>query len=203
MKIQLRTEKGKKVRNINTIPGVLYGKGIESISITVDAAEFTKKYHVMGKSKTFEVTLEGTKHLVYIKEIQPLPSNLNVARHFDLMKVSKDDTMVSKIRIIFVNKEVVEKKGLILNAVLDTVEVEYAVGKGVSHINLDVELLEENDTLRVSDIIVPKGIKILTDQEDVVVSVSRPKEEVIEEEEEIEEATEEIVEVEAIKQSNE
>ena len=202
MKIQKRTEKGKKVRNFNTVPGILYGKGLEATSITANLAEFNRMYRAMGSSKTFEVDLDGVKHLVYIKEVQPLPADLHSARHFDLVKVSLDDTMTSKIRVNFVNKETVENKGLIVNAVLDAIDVEYAVGKGVSHVNLDIEQLEENDVLRVSDIVAPQGVKILNNLEDVVVSISRPKEEVIEEEI-TEEEEEEIVEVEAIKQKDE
>lgn len=198
MKIQLRTEKGNKVRNNNTVPGVIYGKGLVSTSITAVAAEFNKMFHTMGKSKTFEVELDGEKHLVYIKDIQPLPANLHSARHFDLMKVSLDDTMVSKVRVLFVNKDVVEKKGLLVQGVLDTIEIEYAVGKGISHLNLDVELMEEHDVLRVSDIKVPNGIKVLSNLEDVVVSVSQPKEVVLEEE-----VTDEEAEVEEIEQEEE
>ena len=183
MKIQLRTEKGNKVRNHNTVPGVIYGKGIASTSITADAIEFNKTYRKMGKSKTFEVVLDGVKHLVYIKAIQPLPADLHSARHFDLMKVSLDDTMTAKIRVTFINKDDVKKKGLVLNGVVDTVEIEYAVGKGVSHLDLDVGALEENDSLHVSDIFIPKGIKMLTDLEEVVVSAAKPKEVVLEAEE--------------------
>ena len=182
MKIQLRTKKGNKVRNNNTVPGVLYGKGLASTSITAAAAEFNKMFHKMGRSKTFEVELDGVKHLVYIKEVQPLPADLHSARHFDLMKVSLDDTMVSKIRVIFVNKDVVEKKGLIVNAVNDIVEIEYAVGKGVSHLDLDVGALDENDSLRVTDIVIPEGVKIISNLEAVVVSVAMPREVVLEEE---------------------
>ncbi len=189
MKIELRTKKGSKVRNFNIVPGVLYGKGLASTSITANAAEFNKMFHKMGTSKTFEVELDGVKHLVYIKEVQPLPSNLHSARHFDLMKVSLDDTMTSKVRVVFVNKEIVEKKGLILHSVADTIEIEYAVGKGISHLELNVENLEENNVLHVSDIVVPNGVKILTSLEDVVVSVSRPKEEVIEDAEATDEET--------------
>jgi large subunit ribosomal protein L25 len=201
MKIQKRTEKGKKVRDFNTVPGILYGKGLEATSITANAAEFNKMYRAMGSSKTFEVDLDGVKHLVYIKEVQPLPSDLHSARHFDIVKVALDDTMTSKVRVIFVNKEDVEGRGLILNTVMDSIEIEYAVGKGISYINLDVEGLQENNTLHVSDLAAPEGVKILSSIESVVVSVSRPKEEVIEEEEETIE--EEIVEVEAIKQKEE
>ncbi len=182
MKIQTRIKKGSKVRDAHTVPGVIYGKGMESTSITADIMEFTKMFRKMGTSRTFEVSLEGEKHLVYIKEVQPLPSNLNQARHFDLVKVSKDDTMTSKVRIYFANKDAISKKGLILNTVLETLEVEYAVGKGVSQLELDVENLEEHGSLIVSDIVIPEGVKVLSNLDDVVVTVSRPKEEVIEEE---------------------
>lgn len=199
MKIQLRTKKGSKMRSLNKIPGVLYGKGIESTSISVDALDFTKKYYEKGTSTTFEVSLDGKKHLVYIKEVQTFPCHQNQPCHFDLVKVSKDDTMVSKIRVTFMNKEAVAKRGLILNGVSDVVEIEYDVGKGVSILNIDVEALEDNDVLYVKDVILPKGIKMLSNLEDVVVSCSRPKEEFVEEDEE----AEEIIEVESIKQSNE
>ena len=181
MKVQLRTKKGSKVRDFNTVPGVIYGKGLASTSITANAMEFNRTYQKMGKSKTF--VLDGVKHLVYIKAVQPLPADLHSARHFDLMKVSLDDTMIAKIRVTFINKDEVKKKGLVLNGVVDTVEIEYAVGKGVSHLDLDVGDLEENDSLLVSDIVIPDGIKVLSNLEDVVVSAAKPKEVVLEAEE--------------------
>ena len=200
MKIQLRTKKGSKVRNLNTVPGVLYGKKSESMSVSADATEFAKKYRENGKTKTFEVTLDGTIHLVYIKAIQSFPLNHQTVSHFDLVKVSKDDTMTAKVRIYFVNHEVVQKKGLIVNSVMETVDIEYAVGKGISRVECDIENLEEFDTLRVSDIKAVDGVKILNDLNSVIVSISTPREEVVEEDEEV---TEEILEVESLKQSNE
>lgn len=200
MKIQLRTTKGSKMRSKTLTPGVLYGKGMESVAIQADANEFAKMYRAKGKSKTFEVTLEGKKHIVYIKETQSFFENHNVKSHFDLVKVAKGDTMTSKINLVFTNHEEVEKRGLIVHTVLGTIEVEYAVGSGISKLELDVAGLEENDTKTVADIPVPKGVKILDRMEQVVVSISTPKEEVLEDEDSVEE---EITEVESIKQSNE
>ncbi len=201
MKIQLRTKKGSKIRNLNTVPGVLYGKKSESMSVSADAVEFAKKYRENGKTKTFEVTLDGTKHLVYIKAVQSFPLNHHTVSHFDLVKVSKDDTMTAKVRIHFVNHEVVQKKGLIINSVMETVDIEYAVGKGISHVECNIENLEEFDTLKVSDIIPVDGVKILNEAHRVIVSISSPKEEVIVDEDA--EPAEEILEVESVKQSNE
>lgn len=198
MKLHVRTEKGRKMRTQTTIPGVIYGKGIETTPVSVAAIEFDRMFDEMGRSKTFEVTLEGNKHVVYIKEMQPRLSNHAQARHFDLVKVSKDDTMVSKVLVNFLNHSFVEKQGLLVNSVLDAIEIEYAVGKGISEIDLDVKELVDGSTLLVSDLQVPKGVKILSNPEDVVVRVSRVKEEKVEE---VEESTE-YVEVEAIKQSS-
>jgi len=62
--------------------------------------------------------------------------------------------------------------------VQDTIEVEYEVGSGISQLELDVKDLKEFDTLHVSDIKAPEGVTIITSQDEVVVSISSPKEEV-------------------------
>ena len=197
MKVKKRTEKGSKVRSINTVPGVIYGGGLKSTSIEVDLLEFTNLYHEKGTSKTFEIKLDGKKHIVYIREVQKSPMNQHLYTHFDLVKVSADDIMTSEVRITLLNKDVVEKKGLIINSTLKTVNLEYAVGKGISFVEVDIAHLEEHDSLYISDLIVPKDMKILNDMTQIILSISKQREEIIEEEEE-----EEITEVEAIKQKD-
>jgi large subunit ribosomal protein L25 len=61
MKLERRTVKGSKVRKDGLTPGILYGKGIESVSVQVSQSEFQKVYNKKGTSKTFEATLEGKK----------------------------------------------------------------------------------------------------------------------------------------------
>jgi large subunit ribosomal protein L25 len=178
MKIQKRTEKGSKVRSVSVIPGVLYGKGMDSTPIQADMTEFMKMYYEMGTTKTFDVTLGKKKHVVYFKEVQSLYSNFLIKTHFDMVKVAAGDIMSSKVHLEFVNRDVLEKLGLIVNAVQDTIEVEYAVGSGISKLELDVKDLKEFDTLHVSDIKAPEGVTIITSQDEVVVSISSPKEEV-------------------------
>ncbi|AIO18493.1 General stress protein CTC [Candidatus Izimaplasma bacterium HR1] len=198
MKLEPRSIKGSKLKNTNLVAGVLYGKGIEAVPVQANSVEFHKMYKSKGTSKTFEVTLEGKKHIVYIKETQSTYENHNIKKHFDIVKVAKDDTMTSKINLVFLNHGEVEKRGLIVQTVMSTIEVEYNVGSGISKLELDVTGLEANDTLLVSDIKAPKGVKILEDMENVVVSISTPKEEV-----EVDEDAEEVTEVESIKQGNE
>lgn len=198
MKLDLRTVKAKKLKNKDLVAGVLYGSGIDPVSVSVAYSEFVKAYSNYGTSKTFEVTLEGKKHIAYFKEVVKYNLKAGVFQHFDLIKVLADDTLTSKVRVIFLNKDAVKKQGLIINNVLDEVEVEYNVGAGVQHVELDVKELQENGVLKVKDIIAIDGVKILNDPEDSVVSCSRPKEE-----EEVDPDADEVLEVESIKQKEE
>ena len=198
MKLEPRTIKGSKIRSKDLTPGVLYGKGIKSVPVQVKRNDFQKMFNAKGTSKTFEVTLEGKKHIVYIKNVQSFSDNHAIKSHFDLIKVLKDDTMTSNIRLVFANHSEVEKRGLIVQAVLDTVEVEYAVGSGISVLELDVSGMNENETLLVRDIIAPEGVTILEDMDSVVVSISSHREEV-----EVDEDVEVVTEVESIKQAKE
>jgi|LGOV01.1.fsa_nt_gb large subunit ribosomal protein L25 len=198
MKIQLRTVKGSKMKNTGLTPGVIYGKGMESVAVQVKTNDFQKMFSAKGTSKTFDITLDGKKHIVYIKDTQSSYENHNIKTHFDLVKVAADDTMTSKINLVFLNHEQVEKRGLIVNAVMTNVEVEYGVGSGISKLEIDVAGLEDHDTLLVSDIKVPEGVTILEEMDAVVVTVSTPKEEVV-----VDEDAEVVTEVESIKQSAE
>lgn len=199
MRVEKRTIKGSKIREKGLIPGVLYGKGIESVPIQATQEDFRKQYADSGYTKTFEIKLDGKKHIVYIKATQPSIKNIHVKQHFDLHKVSADDTMTTKVYVKFLNKEEVKKRGFVINPVLDEVEIEYPVGSGISNLELDLTGLVDKDIKKAGEIPLPKGITLLTDPESVVVSISEKIEYSLDD---IESDEEEVREVESIKQSN-
>ncbi len=199
MKIERRQEKGSKIRKNGLIPGVIYGKGMESTPIQAEYEAFRKIYAAKGNSKTFDVEYEGKSHIVYIKETKYEHMNFHKKTHFDLVKVAADDTMTTKVYVKFLNKDDVKKRGLVIQSVFDDVEIEFPVGSGISNLELDVKGLEDKDSVTVGQIPVPEGIKILTDPNEVIVVISTPKEYDLGEDTD----TEEVLEVESIKQSNE
>jgi large subunit ribosomal protein L25 len=67
---------------------------------------------------------------------------------------------------------------LVFTSNLDEVELEYQVGSGISHLDVDVSDLKENEPLHVSDLVVPKGTKILNDPNQIVCGLSQVKLEV-------------------------
>jgi len=197
IKVELRENKGSKVRSNEIIPGVIYGGGLESTSIQANANQITNAYRKLGTSKTFDITIGRKKHIVYIGAVQVSLLNQHQLTHFDLIKVSADDTMSSKVKLSVVNREVIEKKGLIINVVSETLNLEYAVGSGVSHIDFDVSELVEHDVVHISDIVLPEGVSIMNEMDEVVLTISAYTEVIEETDEEV------ITEVESIKQKDE
>ena len=171
MNVELRKASSREVRLNNSVPGIVYGKGIESIPVQVDLNDFVKSYHQYGKNLTFNVTIEKEKHIVYIKDVQYSLANGSLI-HFDLQKVGSKDKIISDISIILEGKDEVSKGGIVLVQYLNELSVEYIVGSGISNVHLDVSKMEENDTLRVSDIELPEEITLLSDLEDIVASLT-------------------------------
>ena len=197
MLCEKRTEKLAVIRENHKVPGVIYGKKIESTPIQVDYSEFVKTYRKYGKSMTFKIKLGGKSHTVYFKAIQIDPINQINYLHFDLQKVSAKDTITAEIPLYLVGKDIVEKKGLVVQQLISSIETEFPVSQGISNFEINVSELEGNDTLHIKDIELPSGFKVLHDAEQMIVNVSYPQ---YDEEEETTEDVEEDVEVEAIKQ---
>lgn len=176
MNIEKRNKKLQEVRQNGFVPGVIYGKDIEATSVQVPTLQFSKKLHEVGTSKTFSILLDGQKHIVYIREYQKAYMDPSSYIHFDLVKVSKDDTLHSNVSLHFIGKEKFNNSALVFTTNLDEVEVEYNVGSGVSYLDIDVSSLTDETPLYVKDIKVPKGLKVLNNPDQIVCSLSQPTE---------------------------
>ncbi len=188
MKIEQRINPLKEVRKQKFLPGIFYGKGIESVPVQVNYQEFIKAYQKYRTNMTFSINLNNEEHIVYIKEVQVSVDNYLLLTHFDLLKVSSTDTIVSKMPLVFHNKDEASKGGFILNINLYEIEVEYLVGHGVSNIEVDLKDLTLETAFYVKDVVISEGITLLENPDEVVASLSRPALEV-------EETTDEDLEV--------
>lgn len=185
MKLEKRTETLKSVRESNKIPGVLFGKTIEPEAIQIDEKDFLEAFKNFGLTQTFEVKLGRKKHNVYIKDIQRHHINQNLFLNVKLLKVVEGDLIHSHLPIHLLGKEKIEKPGIIVQLLSDSIEVEYGIGNSVNHIDLDVSNLKVGDSVTVGDLSIPEGINVLDDHDKVVLNVSETK--YVEEEQEPEE----------------
>jgi len=167
----------------NRIPAVLYGTGRESLSISLDRHEFELMIaHHSTTSTIFELAVEGEKKPVnaLIREMQTNPVKGTII-HVDFLAVAMDQLITAAISLRYVNDPAGVRAGGVLTTNFHEINVEAKPGDLPEAIEVDIASLEIGDSLHVSDIVVPAGVTILDDPEEVLISVQAPRLEVEEE----------------------
>lgn len=202
MAAELRNEMGKnrsrQLRNKGYIPGILYGKGMETQPVKVDEAEFRKVLRKHGSSSLMDLELDDKVIPVIIKEIQEHPIK-NEYLHVDFQKLRMDETVKLTIPIAIVGRENVEKGDIILVQQIDEVNIECLPGNIPQSVEADVSNIDLNTPLLIEDLDIAKdeNITILDDVKDPIAVLTAVAEEV---EEDLEE---EMPEVEVIGEESE
>jgi large subunit ribosomal protein L25 len=167
----------RRLRTAGLIPGVLYGHGKEATMFAVDP-------HVMraalstgaGTHAVLEITVEGHKraHHAIVKdmELDPVKSTLT---HLDLQEIRLDETIETTVAVSFEGEAKGVKAGGMLDESTREVTVKGLVTAIPEHLVLDISDLDMNETLQVSDLVVPEGIEIMADPEEVLCSVLPPR----------------------------
>jgi large subunit ribosomal protein L25 len=171
MKVAVRKRSLKEIRAEHLVPGVIYGKSIESTPIEVDEKTLLETLKSYGKNMTFDVTIGRKKHQAYIKHIQSEVLRPNHIIHFELHALAKDETIHASIPVLLIGKEVLENDRLFIQFNIPNIECEYAAGLSVTHFEFDVSKMKAGDQIHVKDLIVPKGIIVHQKEDQVILSV--------------------------------
>ncbi len=189
--VRPREEVGKgpnrRLRAAGAVPAVVYAKGQEAVSLSIDAAAL-KGALGGGSNVVLELEYEGEKsrkkHFAVVKEFQRHPTR-HTLLHLDLHEVDLKQEIESPVRIELVGTPVGAEEGGVLDHSHWEVVVRALPTAVPAHLELDVSALTIGDNLRVSDITAPEGVVILDDPETTVVSLQPPRVEI---EEEVEKA---------------
>jgi len=178
----------RRLRREGLIPGVLYGRG-KPVAFTVPERELRRALTgSAGLHSILDVEVDGAEktHASILKEYQ-----LDVIRgtitHVDLQEVRLDRTINASVTVHLHGGEDAPgvREGGVLSQPLREVNVEALPLEVPEHIDLDVSRMGIGDTLRIVDVHVPEGVKLLDDPETVVATVTAPTR-VVEPEEELE-----------------
>jgi len=200
LKVALRNETGKeanrKFRKEGMVPGVLYSPHDKSnLLLKIKREELTK---LLTDNKRGLLNLEiddgkkKSKRLAMVKDFQYNSLKKQLV-HIDFYGVTLKEKLTMRINVELFGESIGVKEGGILEFDLREVEVECLPSDVPGSFKLDISDLKIGDHLSVKDIEIPEGIKMLTESDKLIVSVSHPtKQEVeAEEEEEAEETQEE------------
>lgn len=164
-----------RLRREGRIPGVLYGKGLESVPIHVDGPEFIRFLQREGIYSIFELQLpDGTKKKVFIKELQQDRIKDRIL-HVDFKEVKMDEPIDTETLLELDGEPVGVKEGGILQQQLRTVEIRALPDKIPSSLTLDIRGLGIGESVTLKDLELPEGVELLSDPEEVVASVLPPQ----------------------------
>lgn len=204
---QTREKLGKKAKSLiseRKIPAVVFGKGIDSIPISVDQLEFVKVFRNAGETTLVDLSVGGKNEKVLIKDVQLDPitgSPIHAAFH----KVNLKEKIKAEIPVEVVgeaqNDLIKSGEGLVLT-LLNSIAVEALPSDLPHEFVVDVSgIITLGGGVKVSDLVFDREkVEILDAEPDelvVKIDSARMAEEVVEEVTEAEalasvEATEEL-----------
>lgn len=180
----------RRLAQSGQIPAVVYGHDHAAKVIAVDRHDFElmMSHHSPG-STIVSITIEGEKRPVnaVVKEIQRSPVKGSIL-HVDFQIIRMDEVIHVTVPLRFVGDAAGVKAGGILTESAHQVNIEAKPKDIPPAIEADVSELEVGDSLRLGQVPVPSGVKILDDAEEILCSVIAPA--VAVEEEVAEEAVE-------------
>jgi len=178
-----RPERGKnearRLRVSGRIPAVVYGAFKEPVAISLNPKDITKIIHSKtGHNSIFDLAIEGgetTPVIVADEAYDPIRSHL---LHIDLRRI--DLTRKLKVAVpVHVTGEAkgVKQQGGILDVVTRSVEIECVPDDIPNQFDVDVTELMIGNSIRVSELSLKEGVRVLTSGDAVIAHVVGIKEE--------------------------
>ncbi len=163
-----------QIRAEKKVPAVVYGGHKEPASITV-AVKDLEKIMKAGKNTLVEMTLNGAKELVLVKEVQFHAVTDNPI-HADFQRVSMKDKMdvVVPLKLEGTPADVAQY-GAIIEHIMREIEVRALVSAIPHEIVVDITPMTINKGILAGDIKLPEGVELITDAQAPVVHLAIPK----------------------------
>ena len=173
---QLGSRESRRLRREGNIPGVLYGQGIESCPLHVDANELRHALQgEAGINALLSLQVGSKSYTAMAKVIQRHPVKGNVI-HVDFQVTDPDKPVVVDVPITLIgHSSQLQMAGGIVDQQLFSVTVK-ARPESIPHaVELDISSLQPGGSLRVSDAEVPSGVEIESDPDTTIVTGALPR----------------------------
>jgi len=180
---ELGSSATRRLRAQEQIPAVVYGLGMDPLSVSVDRRELRQALSGgSGLNTILDLTIDGTMYPSIIKDVQRHPVRLNIT-HLDFIQVDLNAEIVVSIPIQLTGEsdEVNNNNGLI-DQIMTELEVSTTPRNIPEEVIVDVSSMDMDSTIHVEDLDLPAGVTATADPERTVVTVSIMRTPVLDEE---------------------
>ncbi len=161
----------KRVRREGKVPGVLYGKNIDTTLIAFDKKDLSQEIHKDGEHAVFDLELDHKSHKVIIKELQRESLNHEIV-HVDVEEINKNNKIQTEVPVILKGEGAVLSKGGVLQKEKDKVKIKCYPDEIPKFIQVDVSNMDIGSVYRVSDVEVGEEISFTSDLDTILFSVN-------------------------------
>lgn len=166
LKLDERTVHGKKVaalRREGIVPAVVYGPGMEPITVQVANNILAKAYSQAGRHAPVHLTIGSKKKIAMIKDIDHDPVKRTIKHvSFHAVKASDPVTAQVPVRLVGEGESEAEKAGLIVLQALDQIEVRALPMDLPDAVEVSIiHLKEAGEKVTLADANLPEGVEFV------------------------------------------
>lgn len=171
---------GKKValmRQAGRLPAVVYGHGVDSNPISIDAHDFELLRRRSGPNALVDLSIDGDKaRPVLVQTIQIHPVNRRML-HVDLFVVRMTEELTVDVPLTAAGESsAVSLHGGTLLHPIESVRVRALPDHLPQSIEYSIASLTDFDTtIHVRDLVIPADVTLLTDGDEIIARVQAPR----------------------------
>jgi large subunit ribosomal protein L25 len=166
----------RRLRGQGKIPAVVYGHGIEPLSVAVARRDLRAALTTeAGMNALIDLGVHGQQHLTIVRDVQRDPVR-NEVTHVDFLVVRRDEIIQVEVPIVLTGvAEEVKREAGTVDQVLFVLTVSATPGTIPNEFVVDIAGMVIGDTVRVGDLSLPSGVTTEVDPEEpvAVAQVSR------------------------------
>lgn len=175
----LGTGAARRQRGAGAVPAVLYGHGAAVQTFTVAEATAQAVLHHPG---LMNLNIEGAEPATAILKASQRHPVSDLILHLDFLAVRADELIRSTVPVDFHGVPMGASRGGQLEQILHQLEIECLPGDLPESIDVDVAGMDLDTTMHVRDMIMPEGIRAVSDPGLAAFQVRLPKVEEVKEE---------------------
>ena len=158
------TSASRRLRRASKVPGIVYGGEAAPQNIEVDHNELLLKLKKEAfHSSIISLNVDGKKEQVLLRDYQ-MHAYRPLVLHIDFQRVDATHELHVKVPFHFVNEEIapgVKLNGGLVNHVMTEIDIQCLAGDLPEFIEVDLGALKVGDSIHLSQLKLPKGVKIV------------------------------------------
>lgn len=166
----------RRLRTEGKLPAVIYGHGITPLPVSVDARDLRGALtSASGANTLLALQVGDTTHLTMAKELQRHPVKGSLV-HVDFVIVRRDEVVGAEVSITLVGEaEAVHRGEGVVEQLAFMLGVRALPGDIPTTIEVDISSLEIGDAIRVGDLVLPPGVEVDSEADQMVVVAQPPQ----------------------------